>query len=224
MLFTFWINCMLSFWKLTLVPFTDCGTVQPLVYVRCWCESHFCCEQLLTKAPNARLGCGVTSGEEREIKDHIFYRNVNWQKMENLEVQPPFKPKVVSIISDVLYTIWTICYCMQVWFCFYHCLWLFLFVHQISRERLNGFVPNSQQRRVWTLARTSLNVKIIIKVTMDKAGKTAASSPLTVHCKVCAIHCKWRASGDSTIPWLTGVHSDRNFWQLVCSVCLVKPV
>jgi len=39
------------------------------------------------------------------------------------------------------------------------CLFL-LFVNQISREWLNGFVPNSQGRRVWSLTRTSLNVTV----------------------------------------------------------------
>ena len=36
----------------------------------------------------------------------------------------------------------------------------FLFVHEISPEPLNGFAPNSQGRRIWLLARTSLNVKV----------------------------------------------------------------
>jgi len=35
-----------------------------------------------------------------------------------------------------------------------------VFVYEISRETLNGFAPNSLGRRVWFLARTSLNVKI----------------------------------------------------------------
>jgi len=37
---------------------------------------------------------------------------------------------------------------------------VFLFVYEISREPLNGFAPNSQGRRVSSLARTSLNVKV----------------------------------------------------------------
>jgi len=36
----------------------------------------------------------------------------------------------------------------------------FLFVYEIHREALNGFAPNSQVRRVWSLARMSLNVKV----------------------------------------------------------------
>jgi len=35
-----------------------------------------------------------------------------------------------------------------------------LFVYEISREPLNGFAPNSRRRRVWYLARKSLNVKV----------------------------------------------------------------
>jgi len=36
----------------------------------------------------------------------------------------------------------------------------FLFVYEIFRERLNGFAPNSHGRRVWSLAWTSLKVKV----------------------------------------------------------------
>jgi len=36
----------------------------------------------------------------------------------------------------------------------------FLFVYEISLELLNGFAPNSQGRRVWSLTQTSLKVKI----------------------------------------------------------------
>jgi len=36
----------------------------------------------------------------------------------------------------------------------------FLFVYEISPEPLNGFAPNSQGRRVWSLARTSLKVTV----------------------------------------------------------------
>ena len=36
----------------------------------------------------------------------------------------------------------------------------FLFVYDTSQEPLNGLAPNSQGRRVWSIARTSLNVKV----------------------------------------------------------------
>jgi len=51
-------------------------------------------------------------------------------------------------------------------FCFLALSVTFLFVYEISPEPLNGFVPNSHGRRVWSLARTSFKVK----VTRDKNG------------------------------------------------------
>ena len=36
----------------------------------------------------------------------------------------------------------------------------FLFVYEISRESLNGFAPNSHERRIWSLARTSLKATV----------------------------------------------------------------
>jgi len=44
-------------------------------------------------------------------------------------------------------------------FCFWRCLWLLLVVYEISWEPLNGFAPNSQGRRAWSLA-PSLKVKV----------------------------------------------------------------
>ena len=48
----------------------------------------------------------------------------------------------------------------------------FLFVYEISQEPLNGFASNSHGRRVWSLARTTLKVKVKgqtkVKVIRDK--------------------------------------------------------
>ena len=45
------------------------------------------------KNPSKRLG---HQKEEEEIKSQLFFKRIDWEKIEAREVQPPHIPKIVS--------------------------------------------------------------------------------------------------------------------------------
>lgn len=47
----------------------------------------------MTKNPARRLGC---TGNENQIRGHAFFKDLDWEALEQRKVRPPFKPKIVS--------------------------------------------------------------------------------------------------------------------------------
>ncbi|KAL5722441.1 non-specific serine/threonine protein kinase [Ranunculus cassubicifolius] len=55
-------------------------------------EAHSLLKGLLQKEPSRRLGSGPNGGED--IKNHKWFKAINWKKLELRELEPKFKPDV----------------------------------------------------------------------------------------------------------------------------------
>ena len=61
-------------------------------------EALKCLQSLLEKDVTIRLGSmGSADGD---VKYHPFFSEINWERLERREVEPPFKPQVVSLLSE----------------------------------------------------------------------------------------------------------------------------
>lgn len=48
----------------------------------------------MTKNPNKRLGCIAAQGLEEAIKQHAFFKEIDWILLEEKKIKPPFKPRI----------------------------------------------------------------------------------------------------------------------------------
>ncbi|KAG7238495.1 hypothetical protein INR49_030768 [Caranx melampygus] len=50
--------------------------------------------EFLTKNPARRLGCVATEGGESAVTSHAFFADIDWEKLNRREIEPPFKPRI----------------------------------------------------------------------------------------------------------------------------------
>jgi hypothetical protein len=62
--------------------------------VACNGRRNCCCEQLLDTDVHRRLGMALSP--YGLIRRHTFFCSIDWVKLEQRQVEPPFKPVVVS--------------------------------------------------------------------------------------------------------------------------------
>ncbi|EHB18298.1 Protein kinase C epsilon type [Heterocephalus glaber] len=48
----------------------------------------------MTKNPNKRLGCVAAQNGEDAIKQHPFFKEIDWVLLEQKKIKPPFKPRI----------------------------------------------------------------------------------------------------------------------------------
>uniref|UniRef100_A0A8C1YKL6 Protein kinase C n=1 Tax=Cyprinus carpio TaxID=7962 RepID=A0A8C1YKL6_CYPCA len=48
----------------------------------------------LTKNPSRRLGCVAAEGGETAVTSHPFFTSIDWNKLNQRELEPPFKPRI----------------------------------------------------------------------------------------------------------------------------------
>ncbi|KTF74844.1 hypothetical protein cypCar_00019721 [Cyprinus carpio] len=50
--------------------------------------------KFLTKNPSRRLGCVAAEGGETAVTSHPFFTSIDWNKLNQRELEPPFKPRI----------------------------------------------------------------------------------------------------------------------------------
>lgn len=86
-------------------------------------------KKLLEKNSNTRLG--APSSPHGDITENVFFYDIDWRKLERRQLEPPFKPKVVSDFASFFHL-------------HYHFSMHFLFFYRNIRWTHNTLIVHSQ--------------------------------------------------------------------------------
>jgi serine/threonine protein kinase len=56
--------------------------------------------KLLDVNPKTRLGSGVNGS--KNIKSHVFFKNINWELLEQKHIEPPYKPEHAKQLDELM--------------------------------------------------------------------------------------------------------------------------
>lgn len=119
-------------------------------------SSTFLYPQFLTKNPARRLGCMASEGGETAVTSHAFFNGIDWEKLNRRELEPPFKPRIVSqsnIFPNVMIMFTDDRHSADAMFDFFS-PWRVTISLLINNCEL--FLPRKQQRTWTTLTQISL--------------------------------------------------------------------
>lgn len=60
-------------------------------------EAQSLLRSLFKRVPENRLGYGPSG--HKQIKEHVFFSTIDWQKLYRREIQPPFQPTLTSDVT-----------------------------------------------------------------------------------------------------------------------------
>jgi p90 ribosomal S6 kinase len=60
-------------------------------------EAQSLLRSLFKRVPENRLGYGQNG--HKQVKEHVFFSTIDWQKLYRRELQPPFQPTLTSDIT-----------------------------------------------------------------------------------------------------------------------------
>jgi hypothetical protein len=111
-----WISKFLNFFPTISMIFPYWGTEKSsfryqwkefTAHLLYWLTDFFDILQLFERTPMDRLG--YRHGTNPNLRGHTYFKTINWTKLEARQIEPPFKPNVVSVSGVRFFCVFVLC-------------------------------------------------------------------------------------------------------------------